>query len=98
MVPRFGKFSKFSFFRFDGWNAIFISPNDYSKDLFARNFLFLLVFRLAKFGGETWQVRCTVPRFGKFSKSWFFRFDGWNALFISPNEYCEHVGARNFSF
>ena len=82
LVPRFGKFSKCWFLRFDGWNALFISPNGYTKNLGARNFSFWLVFKLAKFGGETWLGRCMVPRFGKFSKCWFLRFDGWNALFI----------------
>ena len=94
----FGKLSKFWLLRFDGWNALFISPNGSSKNLVARNFSLWLVFKLAKFGGKSWLSRCKWPRFGKSSKSCFLRFDGWNALFISPNGYCKNPGERNFSF
>ena len=98
LVPSFGKFCKCWFFGFNGWNALFISSKCYCKNLGARNFSFWWVLKVAKFGGESWLSWCLVPSFGKFSKSWFFGFDGWNVLFLSPKRCCKNIGASNFSF
>jgi len=37
-----------------------------------------------------------VGSFVKKWNSWFLRYEGWKALLMSPNEYYEILGARNF--
>jgi len=77
------------FLRCEGWKGLQMSPNQPIE---------VFVHESFECGGfcTTAELDGLVGSFVKNWNLWFLRCEGWKGLQISPNEYHESPGARNF--